>query len=80
MRVEIEELKRALAVKDTEHRTALAAKDAELGENRLLWTSTTKLSVADPEELFRQRGLRELIRRRDSAALSPRYRRDMAEI
>ena len=40
----------------------------ELSGARLLWTSSTELSVADPEELYKQRGIRQLIRK--TAAVS----------
>ena len=32
-------------------------------ERYIVWSSTTELPVADPEELYRQRGIRQLIRR-----------------
>ena len=43
---------------------------SELQSNgRLVWTSTTELSVADPEELYRQRGVRQLIRKTSAVSV-----------
>ena len=36
---------------------------SDLASGRLSWTASTELSVADPEELYKQRGVRQLIRK-----------------
>lgn len=41
---------------------------AQTVDGRLVWSSTTQLPVADPEALFAQRGVRELIRRTSAAS------------
>ena len=49
--------------------SSLPLGDAAAAEDgHLTWSSTTNLPVADPEELFKQRGVRELVRRTTAAS------------
>jgi hypothetical protein len=47
--------------------SVLLSSSDEVG-GRLVWSTATELSVADPEELYRQRGVRKLIRRTSAAS------------
>ena len=42
---------------------------SDLASGRLSWTASTELSVADPEELYKQRGIRAIIRRTSAVSV-----------
>lgn len=48
--------------------SVLKAVSADDGQDRLVWSATTDLPVADPEELYKQRGIRGLLRVTNAAS------------